>query len=365
MKESHVVNEEQIDLIELTKVVWSKRWFIIKATGLFVVLGLIMALTSPKEYRTSSTLIPEMVGQDGKLGGSLGGLASLAGVDLGGLSGGSTQSINPALYQSVSRSTPFLLELMDQKFYFIEVDEVLSIYDYYIFHYKKSLLGRILSVPGSIIHRVRGDANELRELSMPIDSSALRLTEDQKNIADDLRSRVFVEMDWELNVVTIEIEMQDPVVAAGMAHFTREYITNYVTNYAISKSKQQLQSLEKQYQERKLEFENSQIKLAAFRDRNQNVTTARAQSEEERLQSEYNLAFNVYSQLAQQREAIKLKIQENTPVFTVLEPVKIPVEKSKPNGIIIIIMFSLVGLASSVIFIIVKVVYEQSSNSYQ
>ena len=344
-------NEYEIDLMELIHSVWLKKWLVVKITSIFVILGLIIAFTSPKEYETASTLIPEAAGEEGKLGGSLSGLASLAGVDLGGSSGGS-QTINPALYQSVSRSTPFLMELMNKEYYFENVKSTISIFSYYMDHYQMSLVDRIISIPGSLISWIKGTSDV--ESVPKQNDDVLRLSVDQQSIIDDLRSRVFVEMDWDLNVVTVKVEMQDPIVAAQMVQFTQDYITNYVANYAISKSRQQLESIEKQYQERKNDFEQVQLRLASFRDKNQNVTTARARSDEERLQSEYNLAFNVYNQLAQQREAIKLQIQENTPVFTVLEPVKVPVDKSKPRRMLILALAVFLGLSVGIAFILIK-----------
>jgi hypothetical protein len=344
--------QDEIDLVELAKIIWSRRWFIGKVTGIFIILGLMIAFTSPEEYETSSTLIPELAGEEGKLGGSLGGLASLAGVDLGGLSRGS-QTINPALYQSVSQSTPFLLELMNQRYFFSEVGEEITLYEYYMNYYKVSLFGKLISIPGTVLGWIKGTAANDRFLS-PL-SKVLTLSEDQQVISEDLQLRVFVEMDWELNVVIVQVKMQDPVVAAEMVQFTLNYITRYVTNYSISKSKQQLESVEIQYEERKVAFEKVQNQLASFRDKNQNVSTARARSEQERLQSEYNLAFNVYNQLAQQKEAIKLQIQENTPVFTVLEPVKVPIKKSEPKIQLYIFAFGFLGLILGFIIMIFKI----------
>jgi len=349
---SPISRDDEIDLIELAKVIWSKRIFMSKVIGLFIILGLVIAFTSPEEYQSSSILIPEAAGEEGKLGGSLGGLASLAGVELGSLSGGAAQTINPALYQSVSRSTPFLMELMGQEYYFSEIGESISVYDYYMEHFKTSLLGKILAIPGTIIGWVRG--SDVVTIDSNIENEAIVLTKDQFSILENLKERVFVEMDWDLSILNIQIEMQDPMVAAQMVQFTQEYITSYVTEYAISKSQQQLASLEQQYQAKKNEFEAIQMQLASFRDRNQNVTTARARSEEERLQSAYNLTFNVYNQLAQQREAIKLQIQENTPVFTVLEPVKVPVEKSEPKRGLTLIVFTLLGSFMSILIIVFK-----------
>lgn len=361
---SRSLQDGQIDLIELIKVFWAKKSFIAKVTGIFAIIGLIIAFTSPKEYKTSSILIAEIASEDGKLGGQLGGLASLAGVDLGGLSSGN-QGINPALYQSISRSTPFFMELMEQKYYFQEVGDTISIYDYYIQHHKSSLINKVFGLPGIIMSYIKRVfiSQKIQKIHNDNDAFILALDEHQTRIIADLTERIYVEMDWELRVLTVQAEMQDPVVAAKTALFTQQYITQHVIDYATSKSIQQLASIERQYQIRKEEFQQVQYELANLQDRNQNVVTSRAKSEEERLQSEYNLAFNIFNQIAQQRESVKMQIQKDTPIFTVLEPVKIPIEKSKPNTKLTMVVFLFTGIIFAVSYLLIIIFLEKRSKS--
>lgn len=360
-RKNQIAKEEEINLFELVKVIWDKRGFVIKISTIFLALGAVIAFTSPKEYKTRTILIPELLGEQGKLGGSLGGLASLAGVDLGGFSA-TSQNINPALYQSVSRSTPFLLELMKQEYFFEDLDNIVSLENYFRFHLNTSLMNKLIALPFNLIKLVKKKdvLHELYENENNVNLVAL--SKEDLTVLENLSSRVFVEMDWELNIVTIEVEMQDPVVAAKMAEFTKNYITNYVTAYSISKSQKKLFSLENQYDERKEEFEKAQNKLAEYRDNNLYVNSARVKSEEERLQAEFNLAFNIYNQLAQQREAIKLQIEEETPVFTVLEPVVIPVKDSNPSKILIIFISTFFGSLIGLISILTRIFIIQSSH---
>lgn len=332
---------DEIDLIELAKVIWTKRLFIFKVTGVFILFGLIIAYTSPKEYKTSCILIPEVIEGGGGLGGSLGGLAALAGVDLGGISGaGST--INPGLYRSVARSTPFLLQLMNEEFYFEEIGKTVSLYEYYLYYRRTSLVSKIISIPFYIVELLNLEKNSINAI-IEIDD-IISLTKYQEGVAEHLKERILVTMDWDLNLVTIEVELQDPKVAAKVVAFTQSYITRYVESYAVSKGREQLMFVEKQFQEKKREFEQIQMDLASFRDKNQFVNTASAKSEEERLRSRYNLSFNIFNQLAQQVETIKLQINEDKPVFSVLEPVKVPTEKNKPKRTLIILIFFITGL---------------------
>ena len=351
MDQKDTIKEDEIDLIELVKVVWSRRWFIAKVTGVFVALGLLIAFTSPKEYETSCTLIPEAMGGDGNLGGSLGGLASLAGINLGGLPGGVGGSINPGLYRSVARSTPFLISLMNEEFYFTKLDQNVSLYRYFVEYAESGLFSGIMGLPYKIIALFKSG-----EVHSPVegDSKIITLTKYQQLVIENLKNRILVTMDWDLNLVSIEVEMQDPIVAAQIAQYTQDYITNYVTNYSVSKSQEQLNFILDQFEMRKKEFEDIQLKLADFRDRNQNVNTAKAKSEEEILQSRYNLAFNVYNQLAQKLETIRLQINEDTPVFTVLEPVQVPVERSSPKRLVTLIVFTFLGVLIGFMIVFMK-----------
>ena len=343
---------QEINLIDLANAILSRKWLIVKLASVFSVLGIVIGFTSPAEYKTSSILIQEISEGKSGLSGSIGGLASLAGVDLNGL-GTESQGVNPILYESVSKSTPFLLELMYQEFSFKEINSEISLYDYYYSYYKTSLFQKALSIPRKLISLVKGTSSNINS-SLGKDSVLLKLTEYEDSYIEDLKKRVNVEVDWELNVMVIEVEMQDPYVAAQMVQFTQKYLTEYVTEYAISKNTQEFTSVSKQYLDRKKEFEQAQYVLANFRDRNQNVTTSRARSEEERLQSEYDLAFNIYNQLAQQREAIRLQIQENTPVFTVLEPVQVPLYKSSPRRFLTLIAFGFLGFVVGIGIVVFK-----------
>lgn len=61
------------------------------------------------------------------------------------------------------------------------------------------------------------------------------------------------------------------------------------------------------------------------------------------LTNEYNLAYNVYSELAKQLEQAEIAVNETTPILTVVEPVVVPVERSKPKRGLICVLFTFLG----------------------
>jgi uncharacterized protein involved in exopolysaccharide biosynthesis len=68
-------------------------------------------------------------------------------------------------------------------------------------------------------------------------------------------------------------------------------------------------------------------------------------AEQVRLENEMNLAYQVYTSVAQQLQIAEAKVQEITPVYTIVEPATIPVKASKPSkGIILLGIIFLTGV---------------------
>ena len=62
------------------------------------------------------------------------------------------------------------------------------------------------------------------------------------------------------------------------------------------------------------------------------------------MESEYQLAFSVYSELAKQVETQKIQVKENTPVFAVLQDAVVPLEKSSTSISITLAIWFFLGL---------------------
>ena len=81
---------------------------------------------------------------------------------------------------------------------------------------------------------------------------------------------------------------------------------------------------------------------------NQNIILLSYRAEQERLQNEMSLAYNVYTQVAQQLQMAKAKVQEITPVYTVVQPATVPLRPSKPSKPMILIGFVFLAGVGSV-----------------
>jgi len=127
-EESKKVQEDEIDLVEFAKMIWSNRKFIAKVTGFFVAIGLFIAIFGSVEYEASCKLLPEsQEGANSNLGG-LSSLAGLAGINLGGAQKG---SLSPELYPEIVYSLPFIIDVMNDTIYFENIDEKTTSFNYF------------------------------------------------------------------------------------------------------------------------------------------------------------------------------------------------------------------------------------------
>lgn len=338
--------DDEIDLIQLAKTLWEGRRTVIKTTLIFMLLGLFIAIFSPKEYTASTTMVPQSAEGASKLGGSLGGLAAMAGINLGSMGGGS--SIPPTLYPKIVKSIPFQKELMKTPLSIAGQTEQVTFAEYYLDIKKPGLLGYIkkytIGLPGLILKTIRGDRSS-QSLSgaegQPDD--LLFITQDEKKLIKILLAQLSLEVNDKDGYLSLSARMPEAKAAAQMAKKAQILLQNAITDFKIQKAKDQLAFVEERYAEKEKEAKIAQQKLASFRDRNKNVTTAIAQTEQERLTAEYNLVYGVYSELAKQLETKKIQVKEDTPVFTVLEPVSVPLERTKPKRAIILVIWTFLG----------------------
>jgi len=340
-------SSDEIDLIELIRHLWNGRKLIIKITGAFIILGLIIALASPKQYKVEVRMLPE---SKSSTGGAAALLSSLGG--LGGFTmplGEGADAIGPMLYPDVLKSTPFFLELLDHKVTYKTDDETLDItvFEYLNDYTKSSLMGvakkYTIGLPWTILSWIRGKPELVEEEFYSGQKQLTRITKEQFETIEDLQDKISASIDQKNGVISISTEFGDPFITAQIANFSVEYLANYITEYRVEKAKTDLQFIEERYIEKEKEYLYAQKELAQFRDANRNVQSAAARTEEERLNNKYTLAFNVYNGLAQQLEQAKIKVQEETPVIKILEPVKVPVERSKPKRSLILVVFAFLG----------------------
>lgn len=318
--------EQEIDLMEYARKLWESRKTLLIASGIAAVLGVVIALTTPRQYTVTVTLAPES-GKSG--GGSLSGIASMLG--MGGFSMGSdADALNVMLYPNIVSSTPFILDLMDTPVKTIDEEQPDTTLTGYLTEYtKKSLMGTVISLPfkaiGGVISLFRA---EEPEVTGPGTIDPFQLTKDQSKIAEGIKKLIVANVDKKTGITTVSVTMQDPMVAAMLTDTVLLKLKQHITKYRVSKAEDDCKYWENLNNQRRDEYYAKQKEYAEYVDANKNVVLQSVQIEQERLQNDMQLAYQVYSNVATQLQMARAKVQEAKPVFVIVEPASVPLQAS-------------------------------------
>ncbi|WKN33499.1 Wzz/FepE/Etk N-terminal domain-containing protein [Porifericola rhodea] len=375
------VENDEIDLLALAQDIWQRRKTILYTTIGTFIIGIFIAIVSPEEYTTNVVLMPqsEEAGSNSS-SNFLKQIGGLAGVGVGDNSTG----LSKGLYPDITQSTPFYLFLMQEELYFPSLDTTMSLYHYFTEvseptlqdHLKKYTLGlpRILlnlplkvmswfkedKSPASVETNTASPADTLKSTQLgnsgEIEYEIIALNNKQIKAISSLKERVSTTIQPN-GMVMVSSEMPDPLVAANTTRLAVAYLTKYVTEYRINKAQENLDFIEKQFLEKEERYEAAQQRLARIRDQNLNIATENARIAIEQAQTDYNLAYSLYQSVAQQLEQARIKVQEETPVFKVLEPIQIPLKTSEPKRELIIALAIFTGIALGLGIIVAQVIF--------
>ena len=338
--------DDEIDLIALLKTVFVARRFVIKTTILFAVLGVILALVSPTKYTASAKFVPQL--SEGRTNSSLGGLASLAGINLSAIMGSQPQEISPSLYPQIAESIPYRLALLEAKVgsnetsfrnYILDQSSGLAILPLL----KKYTIG----LPGLLFNK-QTDNNET------LDNSLFQVTKEDRGLFKFLAQVLSIDVDDQEGLVSISVELSDRMVAAQLAQSATDLLQSNIIEFKSQSARNNLDFIERQHESKRQEFEEVQDSIAIFKDQNLNITSSLYQNQLSRLESQFTVTSSVFQELAGQVEQAKIQVNKDTPIFTIIEPVSVPLERSKPKRTMMVIIWTFLGFVFSVGWVLVK-----------
>ena len=328
-----IYEDEGIDVAAMFARLWKHKGLIVRWCLAGVVLGLIVGFSIPKTYKAKAVFTPET---QQRIGAGVSSIASMMGVSLD----NSMDAIDVEMYPDVVASTPFLFNLLDLQVSTKNGKLETDLTDYVLNHQKKAWWSYIISAPFKLIGLILPDKEEAA------DTAALVMTnlpKDERRVMKFLRKNIHILVDKKTGMTSMSIQMQDPYVAAQVLEAIVENLKRYVSDYRTSKARQDVENLTVICEERRQDYYEAQQAYAKYSDSNKNVVLNSTKAEAQRLQQEMNLAYQVYSQVATQLEGARIKVQQDKPVFAVLEPVTVPYKKSAPSKAKILVLFTLLS----------------------
>ncbi len=84
----------------------------------------------------------------------------------------------------------------------------------------------------------------------------------------------------------------------------------------------------------------------------------------ERLKNERDLKYDIYKQTAQQVSLLRFKLQEDTPIATIIEPAQVPLMAASPKKTLITVALTFLGfLAASGIVLFKDIFLNNDKNN--
>ena len=333
---NHNDEEIEIDLMDLLRKVIGIRKKIYKAAGIGLVIGIIVAISIPKQYTVEVTLSPEMGNNKG------GGLSGLAASFLGSgvTMGDGTDALNASLSADIVSSTPFLLELSNMKVP-VSGGEEISLSSY-LNEESSPWWGYVIGFPGMVMGGAKSlfTENEDEPISSDkVSRGAIELSKKETEKIETIKKMIAAAVDKKTSMTSISVTFQNPKVAAVVADSVVKKLQEYIIDYRTFKAKEDCIYLEKLFKERQQEYYAAQKKYADYLDSHDNIILQSVRTEQERLQNDMSLAYQVYSQVASQLQVARAKVQEEKPVFAVVEPAVVPLEPSGTSRKVYVLAF--------------------------
>jgi len=347
MPQRNHVDESEIDIMAIIARLWEKRKFIITITCVFAFIGVFVALFSPKVYTSSCTFVPQTSKKT--TSSSISSLAALAGINMSNMSSGET--LSPLIYPQILNNIEFKKELMYSKIKFADYEEPITLIDYYTNpeYAQFNLIGTIkkytIGLPGLIIGKIKGAiSNNDDNVGVVSNSNTLKSYSKEEFLCTKiLNTAVSMTIEEKKGYITITASMGEAVAAAQLCQITFDLLQKYITEFKISKAKQQQGFIKGRYEETRAQYEEKQKALAQFMDANKVISTAQARTEQDRLMADYNMANAIYTEMAKQLLQADIQVKEDTPILTAVQPVTVPFNKSKPQRAKILFIWCFLG----------------------
>lgn len=349
--------QEQFDIVWLLKYLFDKKMFIAKVIGIMTLLCIIICLCKPNKYTATASIIPVGSNTGVDLGG-LNSLASLAGVSMGKTKSG-VDIVTPDLYPKVAQSTPFLRGVMDVKVPWTNPDTIMSFYEYECWDTIPSFSDYIkmytIGLPATISKLLKPVSPFVEKPDLPY----VEYSPQERKAMAKLMGMINVDEDPIYSTVEVSVEAENPKQASILASSVVNLLQSEVIEHKTRRAKYMLDFIQERYNEATLEYEKVRKLFFDYKDSHRDMIDERADVEFQRLSDQYDLSYSILKSISSQVEQAKLAFMENTPVFSVVQPVVLPTKKSGPRMTLHIVVGIMFGLMISIGWLLIQLVWWQ------
>ena len=324
------MEEKKENILDLTIIVpmLLKRWklYALCIAGA-ILFSLVFVFTIPRYYTCKVMLAPEATNSNS-------GLSSLMNSFGLGEMEETEDAISPKLYPDLMTSNDFIVSMFPVEITTMDGEIVTTYYDYLLHHNKEawymSLIGKMLKLLKPEYPKVSIQGTKGRTFS-----PSFLMSKDQHDIAKTITNKIQYDYDKKTGVISITVKDLDPLVCALIADTVSSRLQDFILDYRTKKARNDLEYTQRIYAQAKAEYEKSNDHYVAAIDANWDIVNETAKARLETLNNDKTLKYQTFSAVTQKLQAAKAKLQEATPVTTVIQGSSVPQKPAGPKRALI------------------------------
>ena len=340
-------NHQVIDISKIGRLLWNRRKTFYKVWIITFILSCLWILPQPRYYTCEVKLAPEMNGED--IGGGLSSLASSFGFNLGGVGG--QDAIYPMLYPDLFESPEFTVSLLDIRVKTIDEEVDMDYYTYMKKHQKKNWLTYPFLKAISWVKKQFEDPQPNVGGGAANKIDPFRMSREDYDIIMMIQEKIACDVDKKTDVVTISVQDQDALVCATLADSVRQRLQNFIIKYRTSKVGEDVAHYQQMRDSAEYEYDHAMDAYSRFCDTHKDVILQQFQSERDKLENDLALKQTALAAMETQLQATKVRLQEKTPAFTILQSAIVPVKPTGPKRVLFVVGMMFLAFFGTVIYI--------------
>ncbi len=322
-------------MISIIHKLYLKKYWILSIVPITFIIAYLYVAAFPRYYQTSSMLAPELDLPKG--GNGLSSIASSLGIDVSNMQ--SLDAITPTLYPNLLEDNKFITSLFNIP---IATKDGKTRCDYYTYllKYQKHPWWSNGIPKDSIVENKN--------------VSPYELTKQQDKIVKEIRDNIQIKVNSKDGVINIITTDQDQLVCKTINNTVINQLKQFITKYRTSKVLKDYQYYKKLANEAKRKYIEARQIYGNFSDANQDIVLQSVQSKIEDLENDMQLKYNTYTSYNNQLQAAAAKVQERTPVFTMLKGAEVPIKPAGPKRLLFAFCIAILGLVITCAIILRK-----------
>ncbi len=297
--------DDEIDLRELWNAIWEGKWLIIAITTVFAIGSVLYGLSLPDEYKSTALLAPASSGSSSslsKLTGQFGGLASLAGIDLGGAGGAEDKSV---VAMEIITTWGFLESFIKDNHIEVEVFAATG----------WNRTGNQLLIDSDLYDET--NKKWVREFD---ESKGQKIEPSSWELYEEFIERINLSQDKTSGLISLSVEYYSPLLAKNW------------TDKLVKSINAHIQKQDRDEAIKSIAYLNEKIAETNIAD----------------MQSVF------YQLIEEQTKTLMLAEVSEEYVFKTLSQAKTPEEKSKPNRVLTVVLGFMLGVMLAVLIVLVR-----------